>query len=212
MDALVARSQTGIAKLRTPLPLDVPPHIHFGDPTGIDVPLIVHSDAFRRTGLRRSLWNESRDLAVLCTTDADTSVESGIVGPIRLRVGHVDHVVLIDGDVAGPAELLPFGDKLAVRLEDLNTIVSAVADVDASLGVKCDAMRSIEVALPLAVPAPCCDEFSILGKLHDTVIGPNAMPVGYVNISIGCYDDGADGAEEFAAVAWHARLAQDHQH
>ena len=72
-------------------------------------------------------------------------------------------------------------------------------------------MRGIEFARPLAVLAPSGDEVSILGKLHDAVIGPNSMPIGNVNISIGCHDDGADRAQEFLPIAGHARLAQNHQ-
>ena len=99
----------------TALLLDVSPDIHSGDPTGIDISVIVYSDTFWRAGLRRRMWNEGRDLAVLRAADADTSVEPGIVGRIRLRVGHVDRVVLVDSDVARAAELFPFGDKFPVR-------------------------------------------------------------------------------------------------
>jgi hypothetical protein len=47
---------------------------------------------------------------------------------VRLIVRHVDHVVRVDGDVARPAELLPFSDELSVRIEDLDAAVAAVGD------------------------------------------------------------------------------------
>jgi hypothetical protein len=48
------------------------PHVHFGDPTSIDVTSIVHSDTFWRTRLGR---NESHDFAVFRATDADALFE-----------------------------------------------------------------------------------------------------------------------------------------
>src|SRR6202011_4306739 len=37
-----------------------------------------------------------------------------------LRVGDVDHIVLVDIDRTRPPELLPFGEKLAILVEDLD--------------------------------------------------------------------------------------------
>src|SRR5262249_53208736 len=105
--------------LRRILLLHVAPHGHFGGPASIDVARVVHADAFRRAGLDRRLRNEGGDLAVLDAADADALLEARIVARGRLRIGDVKHVVLVDGNVARPPELLPFGNELAVRLENL---------------------------------------------------------------------------------------------
>src|SRR6266480_2320615 len=46
----------------------------------------------------------------------------------RLGIGHVDHIVLIDVNAAGPAELLPFGDEMPILIKDLDAVVLAIAD------------------------------------------------------------------------------------
>jgi hypothetical protein len=56
----------------------------------------------------------------------------------------------LDGNVARPPELLPFGNELAVRLENLNAVVGAVGDVDASHRIESDAVRRVEFARPVA--------------------------------------------------------------
>jgi hypothetical protein len=68
--------------------------------------------------LDRRLRNECGDLAVLDAAETDALLEARIVARGRLRIGDVDHVVLVDGNVARPAELFPFGNKLAVQIHD----------------------------------------------------------------------------------------------
>src|SRR5467141_4854750 len=88
------------------------PYRHLTGPTAIDIAGIVEADSFGRLGLR--CWNEGRHLAILGAADADAGLETRIAALVRLIVRHVDHVVLVDGDVARPAELLPFSDELSV--------------------------------------------------------------------------------------------------
>ena len=88
------------------------PHHHLAGPTTKHIAGIVEADSFGRrlgTGCR----NEGRDPAVLGAADADAGLEARIVVLVRLIVRHVDHVVLVDVDVARPAELLPFSDELS---------------------------------------------------------------------------------------------------
>src|SRR5262249_3971562 len=127
---------------RTPL-LHVAPHCHLRGPAGIDVARVVHANTFRRAGLDRRLRYEGGDLAVLDAADADAWLEARIVARGRLRIGDVDHVVLVDGNVARPPELLPLSNELAVRLENLNAVVGAVGDVDASRRIERDAVRRL---------------------------------------------------------------------
>src|SRR5262249_20200503 len=147
--------------------LHVAPHGHLGGPAGIDVAGIVHAHAFRRASLDRRLRNEGGDFAVLDTANADTLPKARIIARGGLRVGDVDHVVLVDYNVARPPKLLPFGNELAVRLENLNAVVGAIGDIDSSHRIEGDAVRRVEFARPLAVLAPCGDEFPVLGEFDD---------------------------------------------
>src|SRR5262249_55507596 len=196
---------------RTPL-LHVAPHSHLGGPASIDVARVVHADAFWRSGLDRRLRNEGGDLAVLDAADADAWLEARIVARGRLRIGDVDHVVLVDGNVARPPELLPFGNELAVRLENLNAVVGAVGDVDASRRIERDAVRRLEFARPLAALAPRGDECPVLGELDDTIVGALAVPIGDIDVAVGRDHDRAARAQIAGSVAGHSRLAQNHQH
>src|SRR5262249_59822453 len=134
--------------------MQVAPPGHLGGPASIDVPRVVHADAFRRAGLDRRLRYEGGDLAVLDAPDANALLEARIVARGRLRIGDENHVVLVDGNVARSPELLPFGNELAVWLENLEPVVGAVGDVDASHRIESDAVRRVEFARPLAVLAP----------------------------------------------------------
>src|SRR5262245_3085396 len=196
---------------RTPL-LHVAPHGHLGGPASIDVARVVHANAFRRAGLDRRLRYEGGDLAVLDAADADALLEARIVARGRLRIGDVDHVVLVDGNVARPPELLPLSNELAVRLENLNAVVGAVGDVDASRRIERDAVRRLEFARPLAVLAPRGDECPVLGELDDAVVGPLAVPIDDIDFAIGRDHDRAARAQITGTVAGHSRLAQNHQH
>src|SRR5262249_38773555 len=124
----------------------------------------------------------------------------------------VDHVVLVDGNVARPPELLPFGNELAVRLENLNAVVGAVGHIDASQRIDSDAVRRIEFARPLAMLAPRGDELPFLGELDDAVVGPFAVPIGDIDFAIGSDHDRATRTQIAGIVAGHSRFAQNHQH
>src|SRR5262249_44305643 len=151
------------------------------------------------------------DLAVFDAANADALLEARIVARGRLRIGDVDHVVLVDGNVARPPELFPFGNELAVRLENLNAIVGAVGDVDSPHRIEGDAVRRVEFARSLAVLAPRGDELSVLGELDDAVISSVAVPVGDVDFAVGRDHVPATRSQIAETVAWHSRLAQNHQ-
>ena len=141
------------------------------------------------------LGNKGRDLAVLDAADPDAILEARIRLIGRLRIVDVDHVVFVYGDVARPAEILPFGDEFTVRLENLNTVVSAVGHIDPSRRIERDAMGCVDLARRRAVLAPSDDEFPIVGELHDAVIGPGAMPIADIYVTIRRDDDRARLAE-----------------
>src|SRR5437867_12513814 len=55
---------------------------------------------------------------------------------LRLRIGDVDRVLLVDIDPARTTELLPLRDERAVLVEDLNPVVVAIADEEAAARVQ----------------------------------------------------------------------------
>src|SRR5882762_476431 len=99
----------------------------------VDVALSIGRDAFGSAGGGRVLVgirNESRHLAVLRAADPDAAFPVGarLVDRARLRIRHVDDVVLVDVDAARAAELRPLVDEIAVLIEDLDAVVAAVAE------------------------------------------------------------------------------------
>src|SRR5207248_9056894 len=89
----------------------------------VDIAHRIGSDAFH-AGVIVLVWfgfderDQCRDLAVLCAADSKASLEPWIEAGVRLRIHDVDRVVLIDGNAAGPAELLPLVEELSVLVEN----------------------------------------------------------------------------------------------
>src|ERR1700674_1251587 len=133
------------------------PHRHLAGPAAIDIAGIVEADSFGRRNLGTGCRNESRDPAVLGAADADAGLEARIVVLVRLIVRHVDHVVFVDGDVARPAELLPFSDEFSVRIKNLEAAVAAIGHENPALEIHRDAVQLVELALPFTVLAPSQD-------------------------------------------------------
>src|ERR1700757_2515616 len=177
------------------------PHRHLAGPTAIDIAGIVEADSFERRNLGTGRRNEGRDPAVLGAADADAGLEARIVVLVRLIVRHVDHVVLVDGDVARPAELLPFSYEFSVRIEDLDAAVAAVGHENPTLGIHRDSVQLVELALPLAVLAPSCDLLAGLVEFDDTVVGVVAMAIADNNVAIGRNHDAACSPEIAFGVA-----------
>src|ERR1700730_10953446 len=75
----------------------------------IDVAVVVYADAFEGAGILGFL-DEPGDLAVLGAADPDALLEARVGLVTRLRVGHVEDVILVDPHATGPAELLPLGE------------------------------------------------------------------------------------------------------
>src|SRR6266849_531198 len=165
---------------------------------GIDVAVVVHANAFEGAEVFGFL-DEPSDLAVLGAADPDALLEArvGLVG--RLRVGDVDHVVLVDPDAARPTELLPLGEELAVLVEDLDAAVGAVGDEQTPGGIEREPVRHVEFARSLAFLAPRFDELAVSGELHDAGIGLVAVSVGDEDIAVR-RDDHVGGRVEMGGV------------
>src|SRR3954469_17184994 len=145
----------------SPRPLvlhEAPDRGHLAGPAAIDDAGRVDADALGPADFGRGLGYEGQDLAVLDAADADALLEAGIALRVRLRIRDIDHVVLVDRDVARAAELLPFGDELAVAFEHFDAVVDAVGDIDPPGGIEGDAVRRVELARSVAVLAPSGDE------------------------------------------------------
>src|SRR5258708_19745782 len=110
---------------RAALLLHKPAQIHRARIAGIDIAGLVEGGGFQRAQIL-ILWNIGRDLAVLGAADADALLEAGIQLLAGLRVGDIDHVVLVDGDAARTAELSPLGEEFPVLIQDFDAPIPPV--------------------------------------------------------------------------------------
>lgn len=118
---------------------DEPPKIQRVGEAAIDVPLIVRRHSFKRP--RFMPWNERRDSAILDAPDPDTLLEARVPCVIRLRVGDVEDVILVNEDAARPPELLPLGKKFPVLVENLDAAVRTVGDEKPPGGIHGQSVR-----------------------------------------------------------------------
>src|ERR1700704_1577478 len=94
----------------------------------------IDADAFGSARLGRArfeIFDEPGDAAILRAADANALLHAGRRirrARARLRVRHVDRIVLRDEDAARPAELLPLVEEASVLIEDLDPVVHPVAD------------------------------------------------------------------------------------
>src|SRR5580704_8282212 len=140
----------------------------------------IGGDAFaaRFVGVGVGARDEVFDRAVLGAADADAAATAGVggaAGILGLRVGDVDHIVLVDERRARPAELLPFGEELAVRVEDLDAGVDPIGDKDPALGVERDAVRLVELTRAGALAAPDLEDRAVGRELDDPRVAVAAM-------------------------------------
>src|SRR5215208_7206568 len=100
----------------------------------VDVAFGVHRYPLCSTGPRQleRVRNTVEHLAVLHGANPDTSQPARIASrAVRLGIGHVDEIAP-NGDPARSAELLPFGNELALLVEDLHAVITAVGDKQAT--------------------------------------------------------------------------------
>src|SRR5262249_59377966 len=93
-----------------------------------------------------------------------------------------------DEDRAWLAELMPSGDEIAVLVENLDTTVEAIGNIDAPQGTtERDIVRIIEIAGCRSFVTPGLDEAAILGEFEDAAVarGIATMAIGNKNIAIG---------------------------
>src|SRR5262249_59949419 len=113
----------------------------------------------------------------LRAADADAALPAGIRLAVRLRVRDVEDVTLVDVDAAGPSELLPLLEELAVLVEDLDAVVRAVGHEQPPLRIQGQAVRSVELARAGALLAPGLDERPVLRELHTPPLRVLPLPL-----------------------------------
>src|SRR5688572_2715507 len=151
------------------LPLHVALECLLSDLSSINHSVRIDGNTFRRACAESfsarigfGIGNKSGELAILRAADANAALP---LGPLRcnrsgLRIRNINHVVLVDRDAARPAELMPLGDELAVLIENLNAIVRAIANEQASLRIHRQRMRLIELDRACSLLAKLLQEFA----------------------------------------------------
>src|SRR5882672_6058283 len=135
------------------------------DLADVDVPPRVHRDAVRRReapGGRRVGAAPAREHAPVLVVDADAAradVAGRTVASRRLarlppELRDVGTALRVEHDVGRAARIGPLREVAAVGIEDLDAVVLAVADEDASVGGHGDAVGQEEFARALTRHAP----------------------------------------------------------
>jgi hypothetical protein len=167
---------------------------------GIDVAHRVSRDTGRRSARSHGtevgrIRYESEQQSVDGTTDDDAaqftrlrsrrSVSSGRL--VAERGADIKLVIRADEDRAWLPELLPSGDETAVLVENLDTTVEAIGNVDATeRTTNEDIVWVIEIAGLRSFVSPGLDEAAILGEFDDAGIIRciAGMAIGNKNIAI----------------------------
>src|ERR1700704_3631804 len=173
----------------------------------IDVARVVHGHAFS-PGVgggagplfgRSEFRNEGGDLAVLHAADPDAAFEARVLRHVGFGIGDIEEVVLVDEEAARAAELLPFRHKRTVRVEDFDTVVGSIGDVDAARRI--DRHRMVDPELPGAGAAlsPRRDELAVGRELDDPRVGVATMAVAYDDVTVAGNRDIGRGVEHIGA-------------
>src|SRR5262245_56292613 len=126
-----------------------------------------------------------------------------------LRIGGVEGIVAIHGDVRGTAELLVFRNEFAVLIEHLDTVVAAVGDEHAAGAIHHHRVKAVELAGALSVLAPCLDEFPVFREFDDPLVAVRpAVTVRHEDVAVGCLDNVCWRVERVGSAASDTGLAQ----
>jgi hypothetical protein len=129
----------------------------------------IRRDAFRHTRaagvrIRTRIRNEIFDRAVRGAADSNATLRaqviriarlwqrelSGVGAPVpRFGVGYIDHIVPVYINAARSAELEPLVDQFAVLVENLDSVVLAVADEEPAAGIESERVDHIEFPWPI---------------------------------------------------------------
>src|SRR5882724_7673402 len=123
----------------------------------VDGPARVHRQAMRRreaAGRARVGAAPPGEDATILVIDADPAVPRVLDGPVALRslalvppqLRDIGSALRVEDEVGWPLGVGPLAEVLAVRAEDLDAVVLAVADEDAPVRGDGDAVRQVELA------------------------------------------------------------------
>src|SRR5215510_12605225 len=207
---------------------DVFPYLMGADIGGIDIAHRVRRNTGCRCARSHStevarIRYESKQRPIDCTADHDAAQFARLHSRGRVASGRfvaerdadINLVIRADEDRAWLAELLPSGDEIAVLVENLDTTVEAIGNIDAPQGTaERDIVRIIEIAGRRSFVTPGLDEPAILGEFEDAAVarGIATMAIGNKNIAIGRNRYTGRPIEDICALAADAHLAKHHQH
>src|ERR1051325_9873859 len=155
--------------------------------------------------------------AVLQTPDANALEPVRMPLWIRFRVCRINCVVSVYRESAHAAELAPFTEILPLLRQDLNSMVVAIGNNQASLGVELDRMRSSELprthsgltdhAQELAVAVEDRDPAHQIG-IVDVRVALRDVNIAVVRVG----DDVVRLGQRIGRIALHAGFSQGHQY
>src|SRR5580704_1283596 len=154
----------------------------------VDVARRVHRDAFRRAGAGRlfiGVWDERNHLAGLDASDADAPLPAVMISRYRsgFGVGDVDHVVLVDKNSAGSAELAHLPKELSFLIENLDAIVVTITYKKPAFGIERQRVGLVEFTGARSQFAPLLDELSVLGEFQNAIVAA-PMPFGNKDVAV----------------------------
>src|SRR5262249_32619685 len=129
----------------------------------------------------------------------------------QLLFRNVNRVVVADEDTARASELLPGIDVIAILIEDLDAIVSSVADEDSAPRVHGDAMRVLQSTGGGSELPPRLDERPVLRELHDSRRLHRDVAVGDEDVAVRRDHDVGWLVERVRTVAGDSSLAKSQQ-
>src|SRR5690242_10020869 len=130
----------------------------------------------------RFAWDRLADVNAAFPVDRDALSEREVVERVLDRpvlraadkhtllvvvVDNIQRIVGRDENAARRSKLRPLIDEVAVLVENLNSMVAAIANQQPPPGVEEDRMRHVELAGAAALLPPCFDEFAVLREFHD---------------------------------------------
>src|SRR6185503_21388279 len=117
------------------------------DLAAVDVPHRVDRHALRgaRALHLERIRDAVEDLAARSLADADAALPARVGrDAVRLGVGDV-HPAIPQRDAARPPVLLPLGDEVSLRVDNLYPVVAAVGDEEPPLRIHREVVRSLEL-------------------------------------------------------------------
>src|SRR5687768_4384908 len=153
----------------------------------VHVALGVDRHALPRGSLRlivRMRWYEGQDSVLLRAANADARLPVRVSSRARFRVDRIQRVGAVDEQAADPAELAPRVEEFAVLVEDLDAMVPAVGDDEASARIEGERVRRPELPGGRPELSPFLDVLPVLREPHDASVGVRRRILGLPTVSV----------------------------